>query len=87
MPVANVLMDAGVWRLGSEGRPTALVTAEVYQERDRSRVLSFEFLSLTEKKFSLKHKTEDVRWDATASGLVLADMPRRRNRPPPLPRA
>jgi hypothetical protein len=76
VPVANVLVDAGVWRLGSAGRPTALVTAEVYQAPNGSRVLSFEFLSLTEKKFSLKHKTEDVRWDATASGLALADMPR-----------
>jgi hypothetical protein len=75
-PVANVLVDAGVWRLGTGGRPTALVTAEIYQAPNGSRVLSFEFLSLTEKKFSLKHKTEDVRWDATASGLSLADMPK-----------
>jgi hypothetical protein len=76
VPVANVLVDAGVWRLGNEGRPTALVAVEVYQAPSGSRVLSYEFLSLTEKKFSLKHKTEDVRWDATASGLALADLPK-----------
>src|SRR5262245_40318167 len=73
--VANVLVDAGVWRLGAEGRPPALVTAEVYQAPDGSRVMSIEFLSLSEKKFVLKHKTEAVRWDATASGLELKDLP------------
>jgi hypothetical protein len=71
----NVLVDAGVWRLGTEGRPTALVTVEIYQFPDRSRVLSIEFLSMTEAKFSLKHKTENVYWNATASGLTLKELP------------
>src|SRR5579885_2070252 len=30
----NVLLDASVWRLGTEGRPTALVTVEIYQAPD-----------------------------------------------------
>jgi hypothetical protein len=71
----NFLLDAGVWRLGTEGRPTALVTVEIYQAPDKSRVLSIEFLSLTEKAFTLKHRTEDVRWDATASGLEMKELP------------
>jgi len=71
----NVLLDAGVWRLGAEGRPTALVTLEIYEFPDRSRALSFEFLSLAEAKFSLKHKTENISWDATASGLTLKELP------------
>jgi hypothetical protein len=71
----NVLLDAGVWRLGAEGRPTALVTLEIYQLPNGSRVLSYEFLSLTGAKFSLKHKTEAVRWDATASALAPKDLP------------
>src|SRR5947199_9725055 len=71
----NVLLDAGVWRLGAEGRPTALVTVEIYQNPDGSRVLAYEFLSLTETKFSLKHKTEKVRWDATGSALGLKELP------------
>jgi hypothetical protein len=71
----NILLDASVWRLGTEGRPTALVTIEIYQPPKGSRILSYEFLSLTEKKFSLKHKTEDIRWDATASGLELKELP------------
>jgi hypothetical protein len=71
----NVCLDAGVWRLGAEGRPTALVTIEIYQFPDGGRVLSFEFLSLTDKKFSLKHRAKDVAWDATASGLEMKDLP------------
>src|SRR5262249_31446097 len=31
---ANVLLDAGVWRLGTQGRPTALVTVELYRAPD-----------------------------------------------------
>jgi hypothetical protein len=75
VPTANILLDAGVWRLGTEGRPTALVTVEIYQGPDRSRVVSFEFLSFTESKFSLKHKTENVYWNATASALNLKELP------------
>jgi hypothetical protein len=71
----NVLLDAGVWRLGTEGRPTALVTVEIYRNPDGLRVLAYEFLSLSESKFSLKHKTERIRWDATSSALDLKDLP------------
>jgi hypothetical protein len=70
----SVLLDAGVWRVG-EGRPTALVTVELYQRPNGTRVLSFEFLSLSDKKFSLKHKSEKVAWDATESGLALKELP------------
>jgi hypothetical protein len=71
----NVLLDAGVWRLGTEGRPTALVTVEIYQAPDKSRVLALEFLSLSPRKFSLKHKTKRIRWDATGSALTLKPLP------------
>jgi hypothetical protein len=71
----NVLLDAGLWRLGTEGRPTALVTVEIYQGPDGARVLAFEFLSLSEAAFSLRHKTEKVRWDATGSALELKELP------------
>ncbi len=71
----SLLLDAGVWRLGTVGRPTALISIEIYQTADKARMLSFEFSSLSEAKFSLKHKTKDVRWDATDSGLKLKDLP------------
>ena len=72
----NVLVDATVWRLGAEGRPTGLVTLEIYRFPDGAQLLSYEFLSMTETRFALKHKTEEwVRWDATGSGLALKDLP------------
>ncbi len=71
----TVLQDAGVWRLGTEGRPTALVTVEIYQAPDKSRVMAFEFLSLSETKFSLKHRSENIRWDPAASALTLKELP------------
>jgi hypothetical protein len=71
----NVLLDAGVWRLGTEGRPTALVTVEIYESPDGSRVLAYEFLSLTETKFSLKHNLKKIRWDPGRSGLTLKELP------------
>jgi hypothetical protein len=71
----NGLLDAGVWRLGTEGRPTALVTVEIYGAAGAGRILAFEVLSLSEKKFALKHKTEKIRWDATASALDLKELP------------
>jgi hypothetical protein len=72
---ANVLLDASVWRMGTEGRPTALVTVEIYQEPNGSRVLAYEFLSLSETKFSLKHKTKKIRWDPVDSALNLKELP------------
>lgn len=71
----NVLLDASVWRLGLEGRPTALVTIEIYQARNGSQVLAYEFLSLSPTKFSLKHKTEKIRWDPENSALDLKELP------------
>ncbi len=71
----TVLLDAGVWRLGTNGRPTALVTVEIYQAPDKSRVLALEFLSLSETKFSLKHKIRSIRWDPAGSALDLKELP------------
>lgn len=84
VPMVNILLDAGVWRLGGEGRPTALVTLEVYRG-PKGEVLSYEFLSLTPTKFTLKHPTEDLSWDATGSGLeikALPDAPKPAETPP-----
>jgi hypothetical protein len=75
----NVLLDAGVWRLGEAGRPTALVTLEIYRADADTGVLSYEFASLDERTFGLQHaKNEKVAWAATGSALAmqaLADAP------------
>lgn len=72
---ANVLLDASVWRLGVEGRPTALVTVEIYQVPNSSNILALEFLSLSRAKFTLKHKTQNIRWDPSVSALTLQQLP------------
>jgi hypothetical protein len=72
---ANVLLDAGLWRLGTAGRPTALVTVELYQAPNASHILAFEFLSLTESKFALKHKTERIRWNPAGPAMTMKDIP------------
>jgi hypothetical protein len=79
-----VLLDGGVWRLGTEGRPTALVTIEFYQAAGKARVLAFEFLSLSGMKYTLKHKTEALRWEPRGSALQLEELP---NAPKPAPTA
>ena len=64
---ANVLLDASVWRLGVTGRPTALVTLEIYRSTAETGMLAYEFLSLTDAQFHLIHKSaEPIAWDATA---------------------
>src|SRR5713101_3307313 len=47
------LLDAGVWRLGESGRPTALVTLEIYRVEGRTAFLCYEFASLVPSRFSL----------------------------------
>jgi hypothetical protein len=71
----NVLLDAGVWRLGEAGRPTALVTLEIYRAGDDLSILSYEFAALTEHKFALRHKqNEGVVWDAAGSAVKMAPL-------------
>lgn len=72
---ANVLLDATVWRLGTQGRPTALVTIELYQTPAKPRGVGIEFLSLSKAKFSLKHKTENIRWNPSGSALDFKELP------------
>jgi hypothetical protein len=73
---ANVLIDATVWRLGKSGRPTALVTLEIYRSTSESGVLAHEFLSLSPKPFSLnKDEPMPVGWEPIGSALEMRDLP------------
>ncbi len=72
---ANVLLDASVWRLGEAGRPTALVTLEIYRAADGAALLSYEFAALADAKFSLRHKQRDeIAWEATGSAVSLSPL-------------
>lgn len=73
---ANVLLDASVWRIGLTGRPTALLTLEIYRSTGEAGVLSYEYLSLADAKYRLRRKSvENVVWDATGSALTLRAIP------------
>jgi hypothetical protein len=76
---ANVLIDASVWRLGDEGRPTALMTLEIYRADAVQGILSYEFLSLSSRKFQMRHgSAPHIVWEATESALAfkpLSDAP------------
>lgn len=68
---ASALADAGVWRLGKEGRPIALVVLELYRAAEGKGTLAHEFISLSGKKFSLSHQAQMIQWDATGTDLKL----------------
>jgi hypothetical protein len=73
----NVLLDAGVWRLGESGRPRALVTLELYGADEGATLLSYEFLSLSEPALKLSHKKHDtVAWESAGrTSLKFAPLP------------
>jgi hypothetical protein len=77
---ASPLLDATVWRLGQQGRPTGLVTLELYRAPDKPTVLAFEFVSLVPEPFALSLRDDaKVKWKATGTEFkraVLADGPR-----------
>ena len=72
----TILLDASVWRLGESGRPTALVTLELYRSPNQPDTLSYEFLSFAEENFSLARKEmKKIGWDATGTDLKLSPLP------------
>ena len=77
---ASALIDAGVWRLGEEGRPTALVVLEIYRAKDGKGTLAHEFISLSPQRFSLSHKEKSVQWEATGTDLKFVPL---KEAPPP----
>jgi hypothetical protein len=48
------VVDATLWRLGTAGRPKAIVTLEIYLVDKGSPLLTYEFVSLTPQKFDMR---------------------------------
>jgi hypothetical protein len=67
-------LDAGVWRLGETGRPTALVTVELYRRQEGTAQLTYEFLSLTPARFSMA-TPQGMNWIAIGTDLKFTDVP------------
>lgn len=61
--------DAGVWRLGGKGRPTALVTLELYRTGEDQTFLTYEFITLTEHPFSMTARR--AQWQATPTDVAM----------------
>lgn len=73
------LQDAGVWRMGETGRPTALITLEIYRSGPKRVILSYEFLSLTPSPLALT-SPRGPQWNPTATDLKMSSLPKA---PPP----
>ncbi|HZL87943.1 MAG TPA: hypothetical protein VFB96_06160 [Pirellulaceae bacterium] len=67
------LQDASVWRLGETGRPTALITLEIYRNGPKKAILSYEFLSLTPSPLELKSPRGPL-WTPTSTDLRMAPL-------------
>jgi hypothetical protein len=66
------VLDASVWRLGKTGRPTALVTLEIYPVVNQSmHLLAYEFISLSPQKFEMKNAS-GPRWMPHGTDLSMA---------------
>jgi hypothetical protein len=68
------LLDAGVWRLGESGRPTALVTLEIYRSEGDKAVLSYEFASLVPSRFTIVSPRGPT-WSPSSTELKVARLP------------
>jgi hypothetical protein len=68
------LQDGGVWRLGETGRPTALVTLEIYRFPGDKSVLSYEFVSLASSQLAIASPTGPS-WNPTGTDLKMARLP------------
>lgn len=66
------LLDAGVWRLGQSGRPTALATLETYLRNDKEHT-GCEVVSLHTLPFTLD-ATGQKTWELTGTELKMREL-------------
>jgi len=67
-------LDAGVWRVGESGRPTAFVTIELYRAEEGMAVLTHEFISLSQARFSMTLPGR-MQWTPIGTELMTAPLP------------
>lgn len=73
--IANTreLLDATVWRLGERGRPTALVTLEIYPLRPGMGRMFYEFVSLSPSPFAMQSE-RGPRWSSPGTELKMSPL-------------
>jgi hypothetical protein len=69
------LLDASVWAVGENGRPTALITLELYRNGPTRSVLSYEFLALTPMPLEVT-SPRGPKWAPTSTELKVAPLPK-----------
>jgi hypothetical protein len=65
------LLDATVWRVGESGRPTAIVTLEIYAKSAEPVALVYEFVSLSPARLSME-SPRGPRWAPSGTDLKMA---------------
>ncbi|HLJ12605.1 MAG TPA: hypothetical protein VKU82_15530 [Planctomycetaceae bacterium] len=63
-------VDATVWRLGTDGRPKALMSLELFRDGDQSARVVYEHSSMTGEKFLMKSE-RGVYWKPDAADVTL----------------
>jgi hypothetical protein len=67
-------LDAGVWRVGEAGRPTAFVTIELYRAEEGMVLLTHEFICLSQARFSMTLPGR-MQWTPVGTELITALLP------------
>ena len=67
------LLDAGVWRLGETGRPTALATLEIYGTLESKTILSYEFVTLVPLRLTI-NAPRGPTWNPARTDLKMAPL-------------
>ncbi|HET6880600.1 MAG TPA: hypothetical protein VFI31_10620 [Pirellulales bacterium] len=68
------VIDATLWRLGTTGRPKAIVTLEIYLADQGNPVLTYEFVSLTPQKFDMKRALGVAHWMPHSTDLSMSEL-------------
>ena len=71
---ARGIVSAAIWRLGTTGRPKALISTELYPMFYGQPRIVYEFLSLTDIPF--KAASNDYHWQPTSSALTMKSFPK-----------
>lgn len=69
--VTRGILDSVVFRVGTKGRPAALITAELYGRTGTTFLLNHEFVALYEPK--LRAKRDTFAWEPTAGNLTFRE--------------
>jgi len=67
------ILDSVVFRVGTKGRPVALISAELYGRNGQQFLLNHEFIALYEPKFMMKRDV--FVWQPTQGNLVFQEVP------------